>query len=434
MKKIVLLLSFALSLPLAMMAQSNDDDLYFVPSKEQKKQEEVKPKVVKEPKVSTSPTVIYTAPGSTVVIEDRKGKKLDARDVDEYNRRYDAKQNEFAMEDDTLYIKEKAQPDLDGEWAGGEFNGSQDDYAYAERIIRFRNPRFAISISSPLYWDIVYGANSWDWNVYSDGLYAYAFPTFTNRLWMDWRFNSFGSGWGWGGGWSNPYYGWGGGYYPGYYPGWGGGWGGHWGHHHGYYPGWGGGGHYQPRNNYTNRNYGGSSNYGNSSSVRRYGSNGSVRSERSSGTSTYSRGEQNSARRVIGTRTVGERNGTSSRTDASSSRHSIYTRPSSTRSNSSTEASRGNGSGSVSTPEYTEGGRRSSSRSSGTYNRGSSATPSRSSSTEKSSSRSYTPSRSSSSSSRSYSSPSGSSSRSNSTGGGSSRSSGGGGGSSRSRR
>ena len=101
------------------------------------------------------------------------------RDVDEYNRRYDAKDNEFAMEDDTLYVKEKAVSDPDGEWVNG-FNGSQDDYEYAERIIRFRNPRFAVSISSPLYWDIVYGTNSWDWNVYTDGFYAYAFPTFTN--------------------------------------------------------------------------------------------------------------------------------------------------------------------------------------------------------------------------------------------------------------
>lgn len=81
------------------------------------------------------------------------------RDVDEYNRRYDAKDNEFAMEDDTLYVKEKAVSDPDGEWVNG-FNGSQDDYEYAERIIRFRNPRFAVSISSPLYWDIVYGTNS----------------------------------------------------------------------------------------------------------------------------------------------------------------------------------------------------------------------------------------------------------------------------------
>lgn len=34
MKKIVLLSLFALCLPLLVMAQSNNDDLYFVPSKE----------------------------------------------------------------------------------------------------------------------------------------------------------------------------------------------------------------------------------------------------------------------------------------------------------------------------------------------------------------------------------------------------------------
>lgn len=188
MKKIVLLSLFALCLPLLVMAQSNNDDLYFVPSKE-KKQEAKKTPVKKEPEKKVVTTNIYTSPGTTVVVQDRKGNKRDMRDVDEYNRRYDAKDNEFAMEDDTLYVKEKAVSDPEGEWVNG-FNGSQDDYEYAERIIRFRNPRFAVSISSPLYWDIVYGTNSWDWNVYTDGFYAYAFPTFTNRLWWDWRYNS----------------------------------------------------------------------------------------------------------------------------------------------------------------------------------------------------------------------------------------------------
>lgn len=192
MKKIVLLSLFALCLPLLVMAQSNNDDLYFVPSKE-KKQEAKKTPVKKEPEKKVVTTNIYTSPGTTVVVQDRKGNKRDMRDVDEYNRRYDAKDNEFAMEDDTLYVKEKAVSDPDGEWVNG-FNGSQDDYEYAERIIRFRNPRFAVSISSPLYWDIVYGTNSWDWNVYTDGFYAYAFPTFTNRLWWDWRYDSYGSG------------------------------------------------------------------------------------------------------------------------------------------------------------------------------------------------------------------------------------------------
>ena len=155
MKKIVLLSLFALCLPLLVMAQSNNDDLYFVPSKE-KKQEAKKTPVKKEPEKKVVTTNIYTSPGTTVVVQDRKGNKRDMRDVDEYNRRYDAKDNEFAMEDDTLYVKEKAVSDPEGEWVNG-FNGSQDDYEYAERIIRFRNPRFAVSISSPLYWDIVYG-------------------------------------------------------------------------------------------------------------------------------------------------------------------------------------------------------------------------------------------------------------------------------------
>ena len=195
MKKIVYFLLIALCLPIGLMAQSVDDDLYFVPSKDKKEKKETTPEK-KEPKRQVT-TNIYTSPGTTVVVQDRKGK---TRDVDEYNRRYDARENEFVMENDTLYIKEKAQPDLEGEWVTGEFDGSQEDYEYAERIIRFRNPRFAISISSPLYWDVVYGPNSWNWNVYTDGMYAYAFPTFSNPLWWDWRYNSYGWGWnyGWG--------------------------------------------------------------------------------------------------------------------------------------------------------------------------------------------------------------------------------------------
>lgn len=39
MKKIVLLSLFALCLPLAVMAQSNNDDLYFVPSKEKSRKQ-----------------------------------------------------------------------------------------------------------------------------------------------------------------------------------------------------------------------------------------------------------------------------------------------------------------------------------------------------------------------------------------------------------
>lgn len=427
MKKIVFLSLFTLCLPLAMMAQSNDDDLYFIPSKD--KDKEVKAPAKKAP-AKREVTTIYTAPGSTVVVKDRKG---NTRDVDEYNRRYDARNNDFVMEDDTLYIKEKAQPGLEGEWVNGEFNGSQDDYEYAERIIRFRNPRYAISISSPFYWDVMYGANSWDWNVYSDGLYAYAFPTFSNRLWWDWRFNSFGGGFGWG----SPYYGYGWGGYPGYWGGgyWGGGyWGGHWGHHHhgGYYPGWGGGGHWANNTTYTNRRWNGSRD---TSTERRYGTGIGSQNRRTAAGVTSRRTEAGvtSRRTEAGTsRVVGTRSPrVTSRTDDTSRRGS-YTRPSSTR-NSSGESVREGVRSSRTTGSNVS--RYSSGSSNRTYSRGSSDAPSRMSTTEStrrsydnsssSSSRSYTPSSSSRSSSGSYSGGGSSSSRSSggggSSGGGSSR-------------
>ena len=54
---------------------------------------------------SNVPTTVYSSPGSTtVVVKDRKG---NTRDVDEYNRRYDSRDNDFVMENDTLYINEK---------------------------------------------------------------------------------------------------------------------------------------------------------------------------------------------------------------------------------------------------------------------------------------------------------------------------------------
>jgi hypothetical protein len=201
-KSVILTLGLALLPWVATMAQT-DDDLYYVPKKSTKSTTTT---------TTTTPTVrpaaatsssAYTIAPATVVVRDRKG---NTRDVDEYNRRYTSSQNDFSVENDTLYIDERIDSDLNGEWVNG-FDGSQDDYEYAVRLIRFRNPRYAIPVSSPLYWDIVYGAayNTWDWNVYDDGLYAYIFPTFSNRLWWDWRYSP-ASWYGWYGGW---YGGWG---------------------------------------------------------------------------------------------------------------------------------------------------------------------------------------------------------------------------------
>lgn len=158
------------------------------------------------PKQNSQGTTVYsTSTTSTpVVVKDVAG---NTRDVDEYNRRYTSRENTFSMQNDTLYIQEKPYGER-GEWVNG-FEGSQDDYEYAMRIVRFRSPRYAIPVSSPLYWDVVYGAfPSWDWNVYDDGLYAYVFPTYSNPLWWDWRWNwsiagpRYSFGWGW----SSPWY------------------------------------------------------------------------------------------------------------------------------------------------------------------------------------------------------------------------------------
>lgn len=144
MKKIVLASLMMVCLPYLAMSQSVDDDLYFIPKKKAEKKEEVKQevKVVVPQKQNT--TTVYAAPGSTVVVKDVKGK---VRDVDEYNRRYTSRDNNFSMENDTLYIEEKPLNER-GEWVNG-FEGSQDDYEYAMRIVRFRNPRYAIPVSSP---------------------------------------------------------------------------------------------------------------------------------------------------------------------------------------------------------------------------------------------------------------------------------------------
>ena len=339
MKKIVFLSLLTLCLPWMLAAQDVEDDLYYVPAKkktEQKKEEKKTDTGIRRASddvivVETRKPVVSVASagGTTVVVKDKKG---NVRDVDEYNRRYDSKEYDFVQAEDTLYIEEKTVPDPDGEWVNG-FEGSQDDYEYAMRIIRFRNPRYAISISSPLYWDVVYGLNSWDWNVYTDGLYAYAFPTFSNRLWWDWRYN-WSWGWpyyGWNWGWNGFYFGWGG-----FYAGWTGWYGPGWGWHYPYYgPGWGWHhphhSYWGPRNTYTaRRSTGRTYNSGRGTVVN---GGGAVRSSatRTYGSSSYqgsSRNGSTGVRRVVGTRSAtGNAAGINSGR-SSYSRDNAYTRPS----------------------------------------------------------------------------------------------------------
>ena len=234
MKKLVLLSFLLAALPQLSMAQSIGDDLYFVPKKE-KKEKTTKVERVAENTVTviTSDGEIRQIPVSDAGVATVSSKQLQkaaatvrdasgvARDVDEYNRRYTSVDNE---EEYLLEDTEETYADNDGEWVNG-FEGTQSDYEYATRLIRFRSPRVAVPVSSPLYWDIVYTWSPFDWNVYTDGFYAYAFPTWSNPAWWSWHHDP----WHWNYGW-NWHIGWGG---------WGFGWGWHdpWHHHH--YPYWG---------------------------------------------------------------------------------------------------------------------------------------------------------------------------------------------------
>ena len=205
-------------------ASAQHDDLYFVPKKKAKVENSVDVislgdywDEVSEEYDESDDLSVTTTQGS-----------LAEMDEDAYNRRgsylagqSEAEGNIFALitEDgdtmwvntDTLNLTTLAEDDG---WVGG-FDGSELDYEYAMRIIRFRNPRYAIPVSSPLYWDVVYGGTlwpSWEWNIYDDGMYAYVFPTSSNWYYWDYRVN---------------------------YPfGWNSSWGYHYNHYGHYYPTW----------------------------------------------------------------------------------------------------------------------------------------------------------------------------------------------------
>ncbi|MBQ8361144.1 MAG: hypothetical protein IJX44_04260 [Bacteroidaceae bacterium] len=251
MKKLMLLSVLLVALPqMTLVAQSVDDDLYFVPKKEKKTTsrgtDETSPAYRMESDRSTPAEVSFSSgevrvsSSSPVVVTDASGV---ARDVDEYNRRYSYSNTEEPV-NDTLYIEDVEEVADEGEWVNG-FSGTEDDYEYATRLIRFRSPRVAVPVSSPLYWDIVYAWPVSDWNVYTDGFYAYAFPTISNPVWWSWRMDPWhwNYSWGWHGGWGFSF-GWGAPWYDPWYSPWH--YHAHYHHHHphhGFGPVWGGGGH-----------------------------------------------------------------------------------------------------------------------------------------------------------------------------------------------
>lgn len=338
MKHYIIALLLLICLPWQVMAQSNDD-LYYVPKKEKKQTKDQKVTVKSEVK-QTQVKTVSVSPSSTVVVEDVSGK---VRDIDEYNRRSVTSQTTYTLPSDTLYVDEQIS-DRQGEWVNG-FDGTSSDYEYAMRLIRFRNPAYAIPVGSALYWDVVYGTYpSWYWNIYDDGFYAYVFPTYSNPLWWDWRWNwsisgpYWSIGWNWAPSW----------YYAGWHsPHWYGGyWGGYWAgyysrpwHHHG----WAAAGWHRPgRTDYRSsryRNYTSSLRGNESSSRRGYTRTvGSASSSRNTSSSIgrvvrpSSTGINSNAVRPGRTITGGSSNRRAGLSSGNTSRGSInnYVRPSST--------------------------------------------------------------------------------------------------------
>lgn len=236
---------------------------------------------------------IYLTPNDEVMLKKadvKKHKDNNDRPVYKNGAReivfIDQNGNQTTLVTDTVYVVNEqidslATDSLDeeGYYLNG-FKGSESDLEYAERIRRFHNPRYAIHIGDPRYNDI-YFMDSYDWNVYVDGSYAYVTPTWTNPYWWNYSISPYSS-WGFGyspyyswGSYYNPWYssywGWDSGYYGGYY-GWGYpysygsyyGWGypydygGYYGWNYPYYGGWyhGGNSSYSDQTARSNRSYG----------------------------------------------------------------------------------------------------------------------------------------------------------------------------------
>lgn len=241
MKKLLSLMCAMVLLPVGVHAQ---DDMYFT-SKKQKKAEKTQQTVVPTTPVKTydKDDVIFNGTG---IVSEAKADTIYAGE---------------AMPNDTLYIDEYEtfEDGNGGRWING-FKGGVDDYKYAVRNLGWRSLTTAIPIGSSMYWNIAYGAASFDWNIYEMGGYAYLFPTWSNPLYWDYKMSPSWGVWGWHSPWSLShrygYYAWGSFYDPffydpffydpfyygyGYYGGYWGGhytyWGGHWGNRWNHYAG-----------------------------------------------------------------------------------------------------------------------------------------------------------------------------------------------------
>ena len=181
MKRNLLFLLALMALPFSLFAQSEEDDMYFVPSKKTKTETRVST-------VPTAPRVQRTVTRVTAVktdtLPDYHTGQL--RDVDDYNRRSTGRITEIHVGNDTLYV------DADSSYVEGysyeeqpyyEDNFYDNDYYYSSRMMRFHN----YFPYDPWYWDFAYG---W-YDPWYDPWYGF-YGRFYPYGWYSW------SSWGWG--------------------------------------------------------------------------------------------------------------------------------------------------------------------------------------------------------------------------------------------
>lgn len=181
------------ALMLMPLAASAQDDMYFTSSTKVKKQK--KGSAYQAPAAVKADSVEYRTYDNDDVIYNGDGIEDESDDV---------------AVNDTLYIDPyETFSDGDGEWVGG-FNGSVNDYLHTKRVLQWSNMSSAIPVGSSLYWNLVYGPYSYDWNIFRVGGLAYVTPTWSNPMytsfsydlawgmhnWMNpWRHGWYGSSW-----------------------------------------------------------------------------------------------------------------------------------------------------------------------------------------------------------------------------------------------
>ena len=182
MKPAIKFLLLALVFPVGLFSQKAEimDDIYFSPTDAKTTVKKIKPQKTNNINGARQ-IVFYDRDTVEIVTPDSTYLLAEANDNTE---------NEYQREE--------------GHYLN-EFNGSQSDLEYAERIRKFHNPKYTVFLGDPNYNDI-YSLNNFDWNVYVDGSYAYVTPTFTNPYWFNYNYSPYSyNSWGWGNSWYSPY-------------------------------------------------------------------------------------------------------------------------------------------------------------------------------------------------------------------------------------